>query len=308
MSFHSEVFMRVFITGASGFIGTHVIKELISAGHEVLGMVRSDEGAAKVEKLGAKAHRALLDDLEGLKAGAKQCDGVIHCAMNHDFSKFAANCAEDKQAILALGEALAGTQKPLLVTSGTGFNADGKPRTEDQPANPVRPEWPRASEEAAREVEKKHGVKVIVMRLPQVHDLEKYGLVTYSIELAKAKGLVAYLGDGQNRWPACAVDDAAVLYRLALEKGAAGANYNVVGEEAVSAKEIAEALGRGLNLPVKSLEGAEAQEYFGWMMLFASLDMPASSALTQQRLGWKPVGPSMIHDLDNSKLFKSVAV
>ncbi|MBU6451860.1 MAG: SDR family oxidoreductase [Cyanobacteria bacterium REEB67] len=295
--------MKVFVTGASGFIGTAVIKELVGAGHEVLGMVRSDEGAAKVEKLGVKAHRATLDNLEGLQAGARQCDAVIHCAFNHDFSKFAANCAEDRAAILALGEAMVGKDGPLIVTSGTGFPLDGRPRTEEDPANPTTVQYPRASEEAAGIVAEKHGIRTIVLRLPQVHDREKYGLVSYSIDLAKAKGLVAYIGDGENRWPAVARDDAARLYLLALEKGLAGARYNAVAEEGVSAKEISESIGRGLNLPVKSIAADDAPEYFGWMAMFAALHMPASGALTQKRLGWHPTGPSMIDDLDHSKLF-----
>lgn len=297
--------MRVFITGASGFIGTAVTEELINGGHEVLAMVRSDEAAAKVEKLGAKAHRTTLDNLEGLKAGARQCDAVIHCAFNHDFSQFAANCAEDKQAILALGEAMVGKSGPLIVTSGTGFSLEGKIRTEEDPANPSNEHWPRASEEAGAEVAKKHGVKVIIMRLPQVHDQEKFGLVTYAIEIAKQKGVAAYIGEGKNAWPAVAISDCARLYRLALEKGVDGARYNAIGEEGVSAREIAESISRGMNIPAKSITAEEAAAHFGWMTMFAGLDMRASSTLTQERLGWKPTGPSLIHDLDRATAFKS---
>lgn len=305
MWFNHEVLMRVFITGASGFIGTAVTEQLIKGGHEVLAMVRSDEGAAKVEKLGAKAHRTTLDNLEGLKAGARQCDAVIHCAFNHDFSNFAANCAEDRLAILALGEAMEGNSGPLIVTSGTGFSLDGKIRTEEDPANPSSEHWPRASEEAAAEVAKKHGVKVIVLRLPQVHDQEKFGLVTYAIEIAKQKGIAAYIGEGKNVWPAVAISDCALLYKLALEKGAAGARYNAIGEEGVSAREIAESISRGLNIPAKTISAEEAPAHFGWMAMFAGLDMRASSALTQERLGWKPTGPSLIHDLDRATAFRS---
>lgn len=290
--------MRVFITGASGFIGSAVTEELIKGGHQVLAMVRSDEGAAKVERLGATSHRATLDDLEALKAGAAQCDAVIHCAMNHDFSKMAANCAEDKRAILALGAAMAGKPGPFIVTSGTGFSMNGKVRTEEDPCNPSNEHWPRASEEAAAEVAEKHGVRVIVMRLPQVHDREKFGLVTFSIEMAKQKGVSAYIGDGSNVWPAVALADCAKLYRLALEKGEGGARYNAVGEEGVSARHIAEAVARKLKIEAKSITAADAPAHFGWLAMFAGLDMRCSSALTQERLGWHPVGPTMLEDLN----------
>lgn len=289
--------MRVFITGASGFIGTAVTKELIKGGRQVLAMVRSDEGAAKVEKLGAKSYRTTLDNLEGLKSGARQCDAVIHCAFNHDFSRIANSCAEDYQSILALGEAMTGKSGPLIVTSGTGFSIDGRIRTEEDPANNSNENWPRASEAAAAEVSEKYGVNVIVVRLPQVHDQEKFGLVTYLIEIAKQKGFCAYIGDGSNAWPAVALADCAYLYKLALEKGAKGARYNAVGEEGVSACEIAEALSLRLKIPVKSITADEAGAYFSWMMLFAGLDMRASSALTQERLGWRPNGPSLVEDL-----------
>ena len=300
--------MRVFITGASGFIGTEVVKELLGAGHDVLGLVRTDAAAATLAKIGAKAHHGSLSDLESLKSGVRECDAVIHCAFNHDFSNFAANCAEDKQAILTLGEAMVGKAGPIIVTSGTGFAPNGQARTEEDPANPVAPQWPRASEEAAGIVAEKFKVPVIVMRLPQVHNQEKYGLISYSIELAKQKGVVAYIGEGQNRWPAVALADAAKLYRLALEKGVAGARYNAVGEEGVTAREIAESVGRGLKLPIKSISAEEAAGHFGWMAMFAGLDMPCSSALTQERLGWKPTGPKLIYDLDRAKVFESVSV
>lgn len=232
--------MRVFITGASGFIGSAVTKELIKGGHEVLAMVRSDEGADKVEKLGAKSYRTTLDNLEDLKYGARQCDAVIHCAFNHDFSRIANSCAEDYQSILALGEAMVGKSGPLIVTSGTGFSIDGRIRTEEDQISVMK--IGRASEAAAAEVSEKYGVNVIVVRLPQVHDQEKFGLVTYLIEIAKQKGFCAYIGDGSNVWPAVALADCAYLYKLALEKGVKGARYNAVGEEGVSGREIAEAL------------------------------------------------------------------
>jgi nucleoside-diphosphate-sugar epimerase len=300
--------MRVFVTGASGFIGTEVVKELLAAGHQVLGLVRSDAGVAAVEKLGAVAHRGLLGDLESLKSGIRECDAVIHCAFNHDFSNFQANCAEDKQAILTLGEAMVGKSGPLMVTSGTGFAPNGKPRTEEDAANPVRTEWPRASEEAAGIVTEKFKVPVIVIRLPQVHNQEKYGLISYCIEAAKQHGVAAYIGEGKNRWPEVALTDAAKLYWFALEKGVAGARYNAVGEEGVSAREIAESLGRGLKISTKSISVEEAPAHFGWLAMFAGLDMPCSSALTQERLVWKPTGPKLIYDLDRARVFESVSV
>jgi len=294
--------MRVFVTGATGFIGTTLVKELIEAGHQVLGLTRSDAGAKSLTAAGAQVHRGDLEDLESLRTGAAASEGVIHTAFIHDFSKFEANCEIDRRAIEALGSPLVGTNRPLIVTSGTASAyTPGRPSTEeDAPNSPI----PRVvSEQAAASVAAK-GVRVSVMRLPQVHDPVKQGLITYLIAAAREKGVSAYVGNGLNRWPAVHVLDAAHLYRLALEKGVAGARYNAVAEEGVPLREIAEAIGRGLKVPVVSKSAEEAAEHFGWLAFFAGLDVPASSALTQQRLGWRPTGPGLIADLNAMNYFE----
>ncbi len=228
-------------------------------------------------------------------------DGVIHAAFNHDFSKFAANCEMDKRAIEVLGSALAGSDRPLVVTSGTALVAPGHLATEDDVPAPI-PSFPRVSEETAVAMAARK-VRASVMRLPQVHDTVKQGLVTYMIAVAREKGVSAYVGEGLNRWPAAHVLDVAPLYRLALEKGSAGARYHAVGEEGVSLREIAEAIGRGLNVPVVSKSPEEAAQHFGWLGFFVSIDAPASSALTQQRLGWRPAGPGLLADLEAMNYF-----
>ncbi len=292
--------MRVFVTGATGFIGTEVVRELLEAGHTVLGMARSDAGMEAVRTAGAEAHRGDLTDLESLRAGARNADAVIHTAFIHDFSKFKENCAIDGKAIEALGEALAGTGKMLIVTSGTGA-VSGRPgalRMENDP--PVPSEMmPRVSEKMAETFAAK-GVRVVVIRLPQVHNTEKAGLVSYAIAMAREKGTAAYVGDGSARWAAAHRMDVARLYRLALEKGQT-ARYHAVGEEGVSYKEIAEVIGAGLNVPVKSIAPDEAPAHFGWMAMFLAHGMPASSEWTKKELDWNPTGPGLIEDLKNMK-------
>jgi nucleoside-diphosphate-sugar epimerase len=288
--------MRVFVTGATGFIGKEVVRELIEAGHQVLGLARSDAGAKSLIAAGVQAHRGDVEDLESLRSGAAASDGVIHAAFIHDFSKFEANCEIDRRAVEALGSALAGSDRPLIVTSGTAVAyTPGRPSTEeDAPNSPM----PRVASEQAADAVAARGVRVSVMRLPQVHDPVKQGLITYLVASAREKGVSAYIGEGLNRWPAVHVLDAAHLYRLALEKGVAGARYNAVAEEGVPLREIAEAIGRGLNVPVVSKSPEQAAEHFGWLGFFAAHDIPASSALTQQRLGWRPAGPGLITDLN----------
>jgi nucleoside-diphosphate-sugar epimerase len=298
--------MRVFLTGATGFIGSAIVPELINAGHQVLGLARSDAGTRSLIASGAAVHRGSLEDPESLRSGAAQTDGVIHCAFDHsafgsDFSKFLEMCEKDGRAIEALGETLKGSDRPLLITSGTGMGnaAPGQPATEDH-FDPDHPNPRRLSEVAAAAVSER-GMNVSVVRLPQVHDTVKQGLITYAVQVARERGASAYIGEGLNRWPAAHVLDVARLYRLALEKREAGSRYNAVAEEGVSMREIAEVIGRGLRVPVVSLSQQEAQAHFGWLAMFAGADMPASSALTRQRLGWRPTGPGLIADLEQMR-------
>lgn len=291
--------MRVFVTGATGFIGIQVVHELIAAGHQVIGLSRSDDKAGALISAGAEVHRGSLEDLESLKQGAARSDGVIHLAFNHDFTKFATNCEDDRRAIRALGGALAGSDRPLIVTSGTGIanTVPGQPAMEDGAVIGSNVISRAASEEAAAAVAAEGG-NVSVMRLPQVHDTRRQGLITQAIMIAREKGVCAYIGDGRNRWPAAHVLDTARLYRLALEKAERGAKYHAVAEEGVPLKDIAETIGRRLKLPVKSVAGEEAQAYFGWLAMFAGRDSPASSAQTRKKLGWQPTGPGLIADLE----------
>jgi len=293
--------MRIFVTGATGFIGSTIVRELIDAGHQVLGMARSDAGAQSLLAAGAQVHRGELEDLESLRSGAAQADAVIHTAFNHDFSKFAANCEDDKRAIEALGDILAGSNRPLIVTSGIGALAPGRLATEDIEVT-FHPAMPRVSEQTGL-AQIARGVNVSVVRLPQVHDTAKQGLISYAIQMAREKGVSPYIGDGLNRWSAAHVLDVAHLYRLALEKHEAGARYHAVAEEGVSMREIAEVVGRGLKVPVVSLTPEEASAHFGWLAMFAGLDMPASSAQTREKLGWNPTGPGLIDDLEHMRYF-----
>ena len=289
--------MRVFVTGATGFIGSAIVPELINAGHQVLGLTRSDAGAQSLIAAGAEVNRGDLNDLESLRRGAELSDGVIHLAFNHDFSNFLANCELDRRAIEAIGSVLAGSDRPLVITSGTGMGnvAPGEPATEEH-LNPNHPNPRRLSEVAGAAVAAR-GVNVSVVRLPQVHDTVKQGLITYAVQVARKKGASAYIGEGLNRWPAAHVLDVAHLYRLALEKHEPGSRYNAVAEEGISMREIAEVIGKGLKVPVVSISPEEAQAHFGWLAIFTGFDMPASSELTRQRLGWRPTGPGLIADL-----------
>ena len=294
--------MRIFVTGATGFIGIPVIKELIASGHQVLGMARSEEGAKSLASIGADIQRGSIEDVESLKNGAAAVDAVIHLAFIHDFSKFQENCEKDKRAIETLGSVLAGSKRPLIITAGAaGLTAPGQVVTEDLDAPPNSP-FPRVSEQTALAL--KH-VNASVMRLPQVHDTMKQGLVSYLIAVAREKGLSAFVGEGRNRWAAGHVSDAARLYRLAIEKGEPRARYHAVGEEGVSMRDIAEVIGRGLKVPVKSITPEEAQAHFGWLGTFAGMDIPASSARTQERLGWHPTGPGLIADLEQMRYFEA---
>jgi len=293
--------MRIFLTGATGFIGTAIVPELIQAGHQVLGLTRSEEGAKTLLAAGAEVHRGDLSDLESLRRGAEMTDGVIHTAFTHDFSNFLAVCEQDRKAIEAMGSVLAGSNRPLVITSGTGLGntVPGQPATEEDfdPNNP----HPRAVSEFAGAALVERGVNVSVVRLPQVHDPVKQGLITYAVAVAREKGLSAYVGDGANRWPAAHVLDVARLYRLALEKREAGSRYHAVAEEGVPLREIAEVVGRGLKVPVVSLSPEEAQSHFGWLAMFAGWDLPASSTQTRKKLNWHPTGPKLIADLEQMR-------
>jgi len=294
--------MRVFLTGATGFIGSAIVPELIGAGHQVLGLARSDAGAKSLTAAGAQVHRGDLEDLESLRSGAAISDAVIHTAFNHDFSKYVANCEADRRVIEGLGSVLAGSGRLLMITSGTGISisAPGVPYTEDDPP-PSSTLVPRAASEEGAAAVADLGVRVAIVRLPQVHDTEKQGLVTYAVRLAREKGVSAYVGDGLNRWPAAHRVDTAHLFRLVLEKADAGARYHAVAEAGVSFRDIAEAIGRGLNVPVVSLKPDEAAEHFGWLATFVGWDLPASSTLTREKLGWNPTGPGLISDLENMR-------
>ncbi len=288
--------MNVFVTGATGFIGSAIVKELIGAGHDVLGMTRSDAGAKWLKAAGAQTHRGDLEDLESMRRGAAATDAVIHTAFSHDWSRFAESCELDKRAIETIGAVLQGSSRPFIVSSGVGV-AQGRAATEDDP--PLSsPSLPRVSEATAVALMDR-GIHAIVMRLPQVHDTVKQGLITPLIAIARAKGVSAYIGDGHNRWPAAHVSDVARLYRLALEKGTARARYHAVAEEGVPLKDIATAIGQGMKVPVISIAQEQAQEHFGFLGFFAGRDAHSSSAQTRSKLGWDPTGPSLLTDLGN---------
>jgi len=293
--------MRVFVTGSTGFIGTELVKELIAAGHKVRGLTRNDAGVEQLQAVGAEVHRGDLQDLDSLRSGAKGMDVVVNLAFGHDFSKFAENAAVEIKAIEALGSVLE-PGKLLVVTSGVGMTsgAPGHVRTESDP--PVdSPMIPRRPEQAAQAVAAK-GVHVAIVRLPQVHDTRKQGLVPLVTQTAREKGVSVYVGDGAIRWAAAPLKDVAHLYRLAVEKTGPGVTvYNAVQEEGVSMRQIAETIGKGLKIPVKSIPPEQAGEHFGWLAHFATLDMPASSEWTRKTLGWHPTGPGLIEDLTNMK-------
>jgi len=290
--------MRIFLTGATGFIGSALVPELIQAGHEVVGVTRSDAGAEALAAAGAEVHRGTLEDPTSLRSGAAEADAVIHTAFDHDFSRFAENCEKDSQVIAALGQALAGSDRPLVITSGVGMGSPGHGQLAVEDVFNASHPNPRIASELAGNALLEAGINLSVVRLPQVHNPVKQGLISPLIEIAREKGVSAYVGEGRNRYSAGHLSDAARLYRLAVEKRRPGARYHAVGEEGVEVRAIAEALGRGLNLPVVSIAPEKAAEHFGWMGMFAPMDLPASSALTQARLGWHPTGPTLIADLD----------
>lgn len=297
--------MRVFVTGATGFVGSAVVRELISAGHQVVGLARSDASAKSLTAAGAKVQRGSLEDPESLRSGAAAADGVIHTAFIHDFNNYGPAAEADRRAIETLATELAGSDRPLLITSGTLLaQSQGPLATEDDAPNPA---FPRKSEEAALAVSAR-GVRVSIVRLsPSVHGKGDHGFVPALISIAREKRVSAYIGDGLNRWPAVHRFDAAHLYRLVLEKGTAGASYHGVGDEGVAARQIAEVIGRRLNLPIVAKTRKEAADHFGWIGHFFGIDAPASSALTRQRLGWQPEQPGLLADLDQPYYFATLA-
>ncbi|MDE1918445.1 MAG: SDR family oxidoreductase [Sphingomonadales bacterium] len=300
--------MRVFLTGATGFIGSHIIPQLLERSHQVLGLARSDAGARQLEAAGVEVHRGDLDQPDTLASGAAAADAVIHCAFDHNFTTFFENTRKDERNIAAMGEALADTHKPILITSGVGIGTPlhGGPAREDV-LNP-RHANPRIATELAGAALIARRIDVRTIRLPQVHDTTRAGLISPLIAEARRAGAVAYLGEGQTRWAAAHVSDVAKLYVLALDKGEPGARYNASVEEGVTARAIAEAIGQGTGLPVRSIEADEVERYFGWMAPFAGLEMIGSNAWTRARLGWEPKGPDLLTDLaamDYSELIQA---
>lgn len=289
--------MRVFLTGATGFIGSRILPELLAAGHQVIGNTRSDAGARKLEEAGAVVHRGDLDDPAELAKGAERVDAVIHTAFDHDFSRFVENCEKDRRVIEAIGDVLAGSARPLLITSGVGLGSPGPGQFAREDVLDLHHPLPRIASELAGVAAGERGVSVAVVRLPQVHDPVKQGLISPMIDLARAKGVSAYVGDGSNRWCAAAVEDVARLYVLALDRHEPGIRWNAVAEEAISTRSIAEAIAKGLDVPLTALTNDEAVEHFGWLSGFAALDMPASGEVTRQMLGWTPTGPTLLDDL-----------
>lgn len=294
--------MRVFVTGATGFIGSTVVRELIDGGHQVLGLTRSDAGAEALRAADAQPHRGDLQDLESLRTGAADAEAVIHTAFIHDFSKFAENCEIEKRAVEAIGNELRGSERPFIVTSGLALLASGRLAVESDPPVPVSDTYPRASEATAAWLAER-GVNTRVVRLPQVHDTNKQGLITYLNNIAREKGVSAFVGDGLNQWAAVHRLDAAHLYRLALEKGVPDGRYHAVAEEGIPLRDIAEVIGRGLKVPVVSLSPEEAGKHFGGFAAFVQIDLKASSVRTQQELGWRPTGPGLISDLEHTSAF-----
>jgi nucleoside-diphosphate-sugar epimerase len=301
--------MRVFVTGATGFIGSAVISELIEAGHEVVGLTRSDEGAVAVRAAGAEPLRGTLDDLDTLRGGAAAADGVIHTAYSHDFSRMAEAATMDQRAIETLGTALEGSDRPLVITTGTALIKPGSVVTEEDAIDPATAAHPRAGAEPLAKAFATRGVRSSIVRPgASVHGEGDHGFVPVLIGIAREKGVSAYIGDGSNRWPAVHRLDAAHLYRLALENGRAGSVFHAIGDEGVPTRQIAEIIGRHLDLPTVSIAPEDAADHFGWMGAFFSLDAPASSALTQRRLGWTPTHIGLVEDLEQGHYFQVARV
>jgi nucleoside-diphosphate-sugar epimerase len=296
--------MRVFITGATGFIGSAVVHELLGAGHQVIGLARSDKSAAALTAAGATVHRGALNDLDSLRSGAAAADGVIHLAFIHDFSDYAGAGTVDLRAVETIGAVLEGSNKPFVVTSGTLVLKMGRLAAEKDAADPDSPAVPRVASENAAIAMARRGIRSSVIRLaPCVHDVNRHGFASVLIDIARVKGMSVFVGDGSNRWPAVHRLDAAQLFRLAVEDAPAGSKLHGVGEDGVTFRDISHAIGRRLNLPVVSISREEAEAHFGWLSFGVSADNPTSSKLTQKILGWQPVHSSLISDIEESHYF-----
>ena len=292
--------MRIFLTGATGFIGSRILNELLAAGHQVTGLARSEASALALQTAGADVQYGTLEEPRSLLEAVARCDAVIHTAFDHDFSRFVENCEKDQRIILAIGAALQGSRRPLIITSGTAMGdiGNGLPASEMH-FNPAHPN-PRAASERAGNRLLDAGVDVRVVRLPQVHDTVRQGLLTSYIERAVANGAVALRGEGSNRWSAAHVNDVARLYVSALLQGAAGERYHAVDEEGIALRDIATVIAQGLNLPLTHLDESQVDAWFGWFAPFTALDLRASSAWTRERLQWQPVGPGLLEDLSST--------
>jgi len=290
--------MRVFVTGATGFIGSFLVPELINAGHHVVGLSRSQASGEALTRSGAEAFIGDVNDLNRLRIAAESADGVIHAAFNHDFANLKQHSEQDRKVIETLGEVLTGSDRPFVITSGTGVarSKTGDPAVETDD-HVTSAEFPRAASEEAADVLIANGARVMVMRLPQVHDTRRFGRISHHIQLARQWGRVAYVGEGKNRLPAVHVYDAVRLYRLALEKGRAGMRYHAVAEEGVALRDIAEVIGAGMRMPVESITAEEAAQYFGSLAKLVTIDLSAASPLTRQQLDWHPFGPDLLTDL-----------
>jgi nucleoside-diphosphate-sugar epimerase len=291
--------MRVFVTGASGWIGSATVDELLAAGHEVTGLARSDASAASLRAKGAQVRRGDLDDLASIRAGAEAAEAVIHLANKHDFANMAATSAAERAAVQTIGDALAGSGRPFLLASGVASLAQGRPATEDDPSPHHGPDAPRGGSENLAVDFVERGVRTVSLRFsPTVHGTSDHGFIAVLAAIAREKGVSGYPGDGSNRWAAVHVSDAGRLVALGLAKAPAGARLHAVAEEGISTRDIAQAIGRAFDLPVASIAPDEVQRHFGWIGMFFAMDLAASSTATRELLGWTPTGPTLIEDLD----------